>query len=92
MANARMIEKVKDADVVITNPEHFAVALNYEPTSDEAPHLLAKGIDAMAHKTGRRQMTTVYKYLNHRIWPVQYILQQIWINQFLRIFTTLSLR
>mgnify|MGYP001210256709 CR=1 FL=1 len=50
MANARMIEKVKDADVVITNPEHFAVALNYEPTSDEAPHLLAKGIDSMAHR------------------------------------------
>ena len=45
-----MIEKVKDADVVITNPEHFAVALNYEPTSDEAPHLLAKGIDSMAHR------------------------------------------
>ena len=48
MANARMIEKVKDADVVITNPEHFSVALNYEPTSEQAPMLLAKGVDSLA--------------------------------------------
>ena len=32
MASARMIEKVKDADVIITNPEHFAVAVAYEPS------------------------------------------------------------
>ena len=48
MANNRMIQKVKDADVVITNPEHFAVALSYDPTGDGAPILLAKGSDHMA--------------------------------------------
>ena len=48
MANNRMIQKVKDADVVITNPEHFAVALSYDPTGDGAPVLLAKGSDHMA--------------------------------------------
>lgn len=48
MANARMMQKVKDADVVITNPEHFAVALSYDPTGDGAPILLAKGADHMA--------------------------------------------
>jgi flagellar biosynthetic protein FlhB len=48
MSNARMMQKVKDADVVITNPEHFAVALSYDPTSDGAPILLAKGADQMA--------------------------------------------
>jgi flagellar biosynthetic protein FlhB len=48
MANARMISKIKDADVVITNPEHFAVALAYDPTSDGAPILLAKGADHIA--------------------------------------------
>lgn len=48
MANARMISKIKDADVVITNPEHFAVALSYDPTSDGAPILLAKGADHLA--------------------------------------------
>lgn len=48
MANSRMLQKVKDADVVITNPEHFAVALSYDPTGDGAPILLAKGSDHMA--------------------------------------------
>ncbi len=48
MSNARMIAKVKDADVVITNPEHFAVALSYDPTADGAPILLAKGADHIA--------------------------------------------
>ncbi|MFM2186897.1 MAG: Flagellar biosynthetic protein FlhB [Pseudomonadota bacterium] len=48
MANARMIRKVKDADVVITNPEHFAVALSYDPTAEGPPILLAKGADHMA--------------------------------------------
>lgn len=48
MANSRMMQKVKDADVVITNPEHFAVALSYDPTADGAPILLAKGSDLMA--------------------------------------------
>jgi flagellar biosynthetic protein FlhB len=37
MANNRMMENVKDADVVITNPQHFAVALSYDPNSDGAP-------------------------------------------------------
>ncbi len=48
MSNARMISKIKDADVIITNPEHFAVALSYDPTSDGAPILLAKGADHIA--------------------------------------------
>ena len=48
MSNARMIDSVKDADVVITNPEHFAVALSYDPNGDSAPILLAKGADAVA--------------------------------------------
>ena len=48
MASARMIERVKDADVVITNPQHFAVALAYDPASDGAPIMLAKGADAVA--------------------------------------------
>jgi flagellar biosynthetic protein FlhB len=43
-----MLESVKDADVVITNPEHFAVALSYDPNGDSAPVLLAKGTDEIA--------------------------------------------
>ena len=48
MANSRMMDRVKDADVVITNPEHFAVALEYDPTGDGAPIMVAKGSDHMA--------------------------------------------
>jgi len=48
MSNARMMDSVKNADVVITNPEHFAVALSYDPNGDSAPILLAKGADAVA--------------------------------------------
>ena len=48
VATQRMMQKVKDADVIITNPEHFAIALSYDPTSDGAPILLAKGADFVA--------------------------------------------
>jgi flagellar biosynthetic protein FlhB len=48
IANQKMMARVKDADVVITNPEHFAVALSYDPTSDGAPVVVARGIDHMA--------------------------------------------
>jgi len=50
VATQRMMLKVKDADVIITNPEHFAVALSYDPTSDGAPILLAKGVDFTASR------------------------------------------
>ena len=50
MANSRMMAKVKDADVVITNPQHFAVALSYDPNSDGAPTLIAKGTDELAKR------------------------------------------
>jgi flagellar biosynthetic protein FlhB len=57
MANARMIQRVKDADVVITNPEHFAVALEYDPTGDGAPVLVAKGADHMAARIRQEAQT-----------------------------------
>ncbi len=50
IATRKMMAKVKDADVVITNPDHFAVALSYDPTSDGAPVLVAKGIDHLAFR------------------------------------------
>ncbi len=48
MAEQRMMEQVKEADVVITNPEHFSVALIYDPESDGAPVVVAKGLDHVA--------------------------------------------
>lgn len=41
---------VPEADVVITNPTHYSVALKYDPNSMETPILLAKGVDHMAMK------------------------------------------
>ena len=54
MANNRMMDNVKDADVVITNPQHFAVALSYDPNSDGAPTLVAKGTDDLAKRIRER--------------------------------------
>lgn len=44
----RSINEVPKADVVITNPTHYAVALKYEPSYMSAPTVIAKGIDALA--------------------------------------------
>ena len=44
----RMMQAVPEADVVITNPTHFAVALQYDATSMDAPKLVAKGQDHLA--------------------------------------------
>ena len=43
-----MIREVPKADVVVTNPTHYAVALKYEREISEAPVIVAKGIDSMA--------------------------------------------
>jgi flagellar biosynthesis protein FlhB len=48
MARRRMIDDVKKATVVITNPTHFAVALQYQRDSMAAPKVLAKGRDILA--------------------------------------------
>lgn len=49
-ARKRMMAAVPKADVVITNPTHFAIALKYDPTKMQAPVLLAKGQDLIALK------------------------------------------
>jgi flagellar biosynthetic protein FlhB len=48
MAKNRMMTEVPKADVIVTNPSHYAVALKYEPNSASAPKLVAKGVDLMA--------------------------------------------
>jgi flagellar biosynthetic protein FlhB len=48
IARRRMLHKVPKADVVIVNPTHFAVAIQYDPQSMRAPRLLAKGVDLVA--------------------------------------------
>ena len=51
---ARMLEAIAEADVVITNPEHFAVALAYDPSSEDPPKVVAKGADLMAERIRER--------------------------------------
>ncbi|WP_299978155.1 flagellar biosynthesis protein FlhB [uncultured Pseudoteredinibacter sp.] len=50
MAQNRMMSNVPEADVVITNPTHFACALKYDPNNMSTPILLAKGGDNIAFK------------------------------------------
>ena len=49
-AQRRMMAEVPQADVIVTNPEHFSVALRYNQTTDKAPIVVAKGVDHMAMK------------------------------------------
>ena len=49
-AQRRMMQAVPEADVVVTNPTHFAVAMKYEPKIMTAPVVIAKGQDLVAFK------------------------------------------
>jgi flagellar biosynthetic protein FlhB len=48
MARRRMMQEIPTANVVITNPEHYAVALRYVDGRNRAPIVVAKGVDAVA--------------------------------------------
>ncbi|MEH7882757.1 flagellar biosynthesis protein FlhB [Bacillus sp. JJ1609] len=50
MAMRRMMQEVPKADVVITNPTHFAIALKYDDQKSDAPIVVAKGVDFVAQK------------------------------------------
>lgn len=50
MSNKRMMQEVPEADVVVTNPTHYAVALKYDATTMESPKVIAKGVDLIALK------------------------------------------
>lgn len=54
ISRSGMLRKVKDADVVIVNPDEFAVAIVYDESSQSAPILLAKGKDAVAAQIKRQ--------------------------------------
>ena len=45
-----MMQDVPEADVVIRNPTHFAVAVRYDEDKDRAPVVIAKGADHLAFK------------------------------------------
>src|SRR3989454_1120133 len=49
-ARRRMMSRVKDADVIVTNPTHYAVALEYKPDKMAAPRVIAKGRNWIAQR------------------------------------------
>ncbi|MGE6258767.1 flagellar biosynthesis protein FlhB [Heyndrickxia sporothermodurans] len=50
MAMRRMMQEVPNADVIITNPTHFAICLKYDDEKYDAPYVIAKGVDFLAEK------------------------------------------
>ena len=50
MAMRRMMQEIPNADVVITNPTHYAIALKYDDQNMDAPKVVAKGTDFVAQK------------------------------------------
>lgn len=50
MARMRMMQEVPEADVIVTNPTHYSVALKYDSEQGGAPRVVAKGVDAVAFR------------------------------------------
>lgn len=50
MSRKRIDTRVPEADVVITNPTHYSVAIKYDPSKAEAPYVIAKGADELAFR------------------------------------------
>ncbi|MFS0865090.1 flagellar biosynthesis protein FlhB [Fredinandcohnia sp. 179-A 10B2 NHS] len=50
MAMQRMMQEVPNADVIITNPTHYAIALKYDESKMDAPYVVAKGVDFVAQR------------------------------------------
>ncbi|AEP10009.1 flagellar biosynthesis protein FlhB [Micavibrio aeruginosavorus] len=67
-ARQRMMANVPKADVVITNPTHFAVALQYDPEKMEAPLCVAKGMDQVALRI--RELAKEHKITIHENPPL----------------------
>jgi len=48
VAMSRMMQDIPKADVIITNPTHYAIAIKYDKNSFEAPYVIGKGVDIIA--------------------------------------------
>lgn len=61
MAKRRMMSEIPNADVVVTNPTHYAVAIKYKEDKMRAPVVVAKGADALALKI--REVASEHKIM-----------------------------
>jgi flagellar biosynthesis protein FlhB len=75
LANRRMMEAIPDADVIITNPTHYAIALSYKPDDMAAPKLVAKGADLVAER-----IRNVAKENNVMIFPAPMLARALYFS------------
>ena len=85
MAMSRMMQAVPDADVVIRNPTHYAIALKYNIEKDNAPMVVAKGQDEVALRIVAVAMennvyVTENKELTRALYPFVEINREIPVN------------
>ncbi|WP_282034533.1 flagellar biosynthesis protein FlhB [Metabacillus indicus] len=66
MATRRMMQDVPGADVVITNPTHYAIALKYDEDKMDAPFVVAKGVDFVAQKIKETAKTNNVTMIENR--------------------------
>ncbi|MBQ7958498.1 MAG: EscU/YscU/HrcU family type III secretion system export apparatus switch protein, partial [Oscillospiraceae bacterium] len=72
MAMQRMMQAVPDADVIIRNPTHIAIAIQYDKDKDIAPRVIAKGADNVAMKI--IEVATEHKVLMQENIPLAHAL------------------
>ncbi|MCB9988759.1 MAG: flagellar biosynthesis protein FlhB [Rhodospirillales bacterium] len=74
-ARQRMMQAVPQADVVITNPTHYAIALKYDPEEMDAPLCVAKGVDEVALRI--RELAKESKVLVYEAPPLARALYEV---------------
>jgi len=80
IASSRMMSAIERADVVLANPEHYAVAIRYDPERMSAPIILAKGADALALRI--REVATEHNVPIAQIPPLaRYLFNQLDIGE-----------
>ncbi len=75
MAQQRMMSEVPQADVVVTNPDHFAVALKYDENKAKAPIVIAKGADLIAF-----QIKAIAKKNNLKVLEIPSLARALYYN------------
>jgi flagellar biosynthetic protein FlhB len=73
------MDAVKGADVIVTNPEHVAVALKYDKAKDGAPRVIAKGMELRA--AGIRELAKKYDVPMLRNVPLAHALLRLEVNE-----------
>lgn len=79
LLESAQMDSVKGADVIVTNPEHVAIALKYDKARDGAPRIIAKGIELKAE--GIRELARKYDVPLLRNVPLAHALLRVEVNQ-----------